>query len=269
MLSYLKNIALVSALMATVSACQTPQQHAASIAKRGRLETMTLHGSEFELRAYTRLAHTSRLFVFLDGDGSPWLDAGTRISSDPTPRAPLALELATHTPGAVLYLGRPCYFEHNPACISDLWTTARYSNRVVDSMAAALNHYVAERGFDDVILIGYSGGGALGALMAPRVPGVTALLTIAANLDTDAWTHAHSYRPLTGSLNPAHEAPLAIREWHVVGARDTNVPPSINRAYFERLAPDRVWSYADADHACCWVALWPQILARLQADLTP
>ena len=71
-----------------------------------------------------------------------------------------------------------------------------------------------------VVLIGYSGGGVLAVLIAPQVPG-SAVVTIAANLDVEAWARWHQYTPLSGSLNPATQPPLdALHEWHLVGDRD-------------------------------------------------
>src|SRR5262245_12603123 len=79
-----------------------------------------------------------RVHVYLDADGTPWL--GGLPASDPTPRRPLILALMARDPAARLYLGRPCYhgLASAPGCTDALWTSARYSVRVVDSMAAAL-----------------------------------------------------------------------------------------------------------------------------------
>ncbi|HEU5136368.1 MAG TPA: hypothetical protein VFU13_14560 [Steroidobacteraceae bacterium] len=219
------------------------------------------------------------MFVFLDGDGSPWVNYGSRVALDPTPRVPLALQLAARTRGSVLYLGRPCYFNvpgrvsdgaaGDRECSADLWTSNRYSPVIVDSMAAALQAFLATHHFRDATLIGYSGGGTLAVLMAPRVPAVRNVVTIAANLDVAAWTSLHGYLPLEGSLSPVDEPPISSRlqEWHLVGARDRNTPPELNSRYWQRVAPDRLWVYPQMDHACCWVSGWPEIFARLQTAL--
>jgi pimeloyl-ACP methyl ester carboxylesterase len=211
------------------------------------------------------------LYVFIEGDGSPWVDAGTRVAQDPTPHRPLALELAAATPHAVLYLGRPCYFElHLEAiCTPDLWTSGRYSAAVVDSLAAAVRRYAAANDNPPLILIGYSGGGALAVLMAAHLPATHAVVTIAANLDVDAWARWHRYLPLSAGENPATEPPLAdaILQWHMVGGKDDNVPEAVNRRYFDTLRPDQVWRYPDFDHACCWLERWASILARIEAAI--
>jgi hypothetical protein len=95
------------------------------------------------------------------------------------------------------------------------------------------------------------------------------VVTIAADLDVDAWTRWHHYLPLTGSLNPATQPPLDphITQWHLVGDRDSNVPPEISRRYLDRVPNDHVWHYSTFDHTCCWVERWPDILARIEAEL--
>ena len=102
-------------------------------------------------------------------------------------------------------------------------------------------------------------------LMAPGVRSAVGVVTIAANLDTDAWAKWHGYSPLADSLNPSWQPPLPARlpEWHLVGGRDVNVPYSTVQRYFERVPPTRVLRYPTYDHVCCWEALWPALLRQL------
>ena len=203
------------------------------------------------------------LHVYLDGDGTPW--EGTRPAADPTPRNPLVLELMRLDPEPSVYLGRPCYhgLAGDAGCEPALWTDARYSERVVGSMTAALRAHPAARAVDRLTLIGYSGGGALAMLLAPRLRRTVAVVTVAGNLDTDAWTAHHRYRRLSGSLNPAAQAPLPprIHQRHYVGVRDLVVPPRIAaRGPFEA---STVVTVPDFDHVCCWARLWPSVLEEL------
>lgn len=268
--------------------CANPTLRARAYAQRNGMSAMSLQGTRFQHEIFTKGAakratskpdgtadatvDSAMLYVFIEGDGSPWVDAGTRIAKDPTPHRALALELAAATPHAVLYLGRPCYFAPRPEtiCTPDLWTSGRYSTDVVDSLAAAVARYAAANDNPPLILIGYSGGGALAVLMAAQLPEVRAVITIAANLDVDAWARWHRYLPLAASKNPATEAPLAesILQWHLVGDKDDNVPESVNRRYFDTLRPDQVWRYPDFDHACCWAEHWVSILTRIEAAIT-
>jgi pimeloyl-ACP methyl ester carboxylesterase len=134
---------------------------------------------------------------------------------------------------------------------------------VVASMVAALRGYLALHPSRQIVLIGYSGGGTLAWLMAVRLPETVALVTIAANLDTEAWTRLHGYSPLAGSLNPATAPPLSagVAQRHYAGARDANVPPSVARAFARHHPGASVIEVADFDHVCCWMARWPGLLA--------
>jgi len=211
------------------------------------------------------------LWVFLEGDGQPWVDGGRRIARDPSPKIPLAFDLFKASPVPRAYLGRPCYFSHagDVGCDSSLWTSARYGKAAVASMASALETLVGEYSTRRVILVGYSGGGTIAYLVAPRIPAVSAVVTISGNLDIDAWTRAHRFLSLSESDNPATAPALdhRITQITIVGGRDVNVPQSSLRAFLDRQQPQEVWIYDDHDHACCWRRDWPSILNRISDRL--
>ena len=259
-------------VIATVGGCVSAEQHAQAIARHHGLHPLLLQGTNFQHHAFAAVRGTPDwLVLFIDGDGSPWVGGGRRIATDPTPRVPLALGLAVATPMSVLYLGRPCYLEkvRPPQCSGSLWTSQRYSAAVVASMTAAATAFVTEHHFEHVLLVGYSGGGTLAALMARNLPQVIGFVSIAGNLDPDSWAQLHGYLPLDGSLNPALQPPLptSLRQWYLVGQRDTNVPTVATARYFERIPADRVWSYPRFDHACCWVDEWPSVFAKIATEL--
>jgi dienelactone hydrolase len=129
-------------------------------------------------------------------------------------------------------------------------------------MASALRAFLAQHPYRHVVLIGYSGGGTLAWLLASQVPQTRAVVTIAANLDTDAWTTLHRYSAMSGSLNPALQPPLpsSIVDIAYVGGRDNNVPASIARSFAEHHPKARVIEVADFDHRCCWIERWPALL---------
>ncbi|NOX42112.1 MAG: lipase family protein, partial [Gammaproteobacteria bacterium] len=156
------------------------------------------------------------IHIYLEGDGRPWRTP-THIALDPTPRNPLMLKLMALDNNQAIYLGRPCYFELSPACSPIWWTFKRYSEEVLDSMAAVVERYT--RDYDSIVLMGHSGGGALAMLLAERLPKTSAIITLAGNLDIEAWTKHHRYTQLTGSLNPASQPPLSktIRQYHYLG----------------------------------------------------
>jgi hypothetical protein len=259
-------------LMLTLFGCVDRTGAAFDFAHRHNLLISSIQGSTFRHQLFTRLGDSRHLlFVFVEGDGSPYAQDGTEPAADPTPRHPLALRLAAETPFAALYVGRPCYFSvhADTACEPKVWTVDRYSAAAVDSMAAAVNAFVATHGFTATVLVGYSGGGTLSVLMAPHIASTRAVVTLAANLDTAAWTSWHGYVALSGSLNPAAEPPIdrAIVQRHYVGGRDANVPEKVSQNYLSRLDPSDVVHIADFNHVCCWVKQWPDTLMVIRQAL--
>lgn len=204
------------------------------------------------------------LHVYFSGDGSPWLHR-TQISRDPTPRDPLELRLMLEDPNPSIYIGRPCYvgLALAPGCSASLWTDARYSEAVVSSMTAAVDAELAEHlAAHHVVLIGYSGGGVLAMLVADRIARVDAVVTIASNLDIDAWTTLHDYSPLSASINPAKMPNwrVGLRQIHLVGENDENVPPQLVRRFAANLPNAIVQEFPGFDHRCCWTDVWPTLV---------
>ncbi|HRP95470.1 MAG TPA: alpha/beta hydrolase [Rhodocyclaceae bacterium] len=246
--------------------CASPLARTEAIARAATAQRFILAGGGFRLLAYygAGFAASSRLHIYIDHDGRPW--RGRQVSDDPTPHDPLALRLMVQDRTPALYLGRPCHFglDPRPPCNAWLWTHGRYGEEVVAAMAGAITAFVRERGFGELVLIGHSGGGTLAVLLAERLERTVALVTLAANLDIDAWAAMHGYTPLAGSLNPASRAPLppSIAQLHYVGSADRNVPPALVRDYARRQAAAPVVEVPGFDHACCWVSAWPELLER-------
>lgn len=251
---------VVAAMIIALSGCT-----ALSAARRAGLDPQVITGSKFQHLVYARLKQDSPLFIFIEGDGTPWVNNGQDIASDPTPSEPLALELMLQTEAAAAYLGRPCYFGlKDTACTADYWTNKRYSDDVVLSMTAVVTALLQRSRASRCILIGHSGGGALALLIAARTDLACAVVTVAGLVDTDAWTQWHGYEPLLGSNNPARLS-NGIDQIHLVGLHDTVVPPEQTRAAAN--AEAAIWAFETFDHVCCWVEDWPGIFARIEAGL--
>jgi pimeloyl-ACP methyl ester carboxylesterase len=173
-------------------------------------------------------------------------------------------ELAAMDPAPVLLLGRPCYLGvTDPLCAPEWWTFFRYSETVVASMNSVLERQ--RQHFESLALIGYSGGGTLAMLLASRRTDVSSLVTLAGNLDTDAWTQYHHYTRLTGSLNPALQAPLpvSVKQYHLLGERDENVTRAMIEPVITAQGGAELRVLPGYDHSCCWHELWPQFLVEL------
>lgn len=200
--------------------------------------------------------------IYIEGDGQPFVTPN-RVARDPSPRQSYALKLMEQDEHPAIVLGRPCYhgLVSDASCNPLYWTTQRYAPSVVNSMVAAAQKMSLGR---DIVLIGYSGGGNLAMLMAPKLSNVLGVITIAANLDVKAWTQHHGYTRLTGSLNAADylSSTLTIGQHHFAGAEDTRVPPTIIQALIPQLPENSVQIMPKFDHDCCWAKHWPRLLAE-------
>jgi len=246
-----------------------PAKHLQHLAAQLGLHEGEIAGSGFRHTFFFNSAADGSnccLHVYLDGDGTPWRTIGTP-AADPTPRNPLVLRLMAKDASPALYLGRPCYVGQAlvPPCDPIYWTHQRYSERVVQSMALALERLIERKQAQEVVLIGYSGGGALAMLLAERIPETRAVVTLAGNLDPDRWASAHGYTPLSGSLNPARRAPLPLQveQLHFVGEEDETVPPTLVSDVADRQPAARAIVLPGFDHVCCWESVWPSLLSRL------
>jgi hypothetical protein len=263
-----KRFALVLCTIILTQGCATPSEKFINTATQLGLSNQLIIGSPYQHRLFSnsqadRLNVIDELHVYLDGDGTPWI-TDTRIADDPAPRNPLILEMMAKDPAASVLLGRPCYYGLNssPLCNEFLWTSHRYSAEVVSSMNAALLHWMSSKTIKHLVLIGYSGGGVLATLLASRLERISAVITIAANLDIEAWSHHHGYSPPAASLNPAKDAhmPASIRQIHLAGLHDDNISAEIIES-FSRMQKNALYvPLPNYDHVCCWLEIWPDIL---------
>lgn len=235
------------------------------IAQQAQFVSQVVQGDPFLHQLFLSLSHREGiLHIYIEGDGRPWRTRES-VSLDPTPRTPLMLQLMVMDSAPSLYLGRPCYFNLGDSrCSAQWWTHWRYSETVVDSLDTVIDQFASE--YQGVALFGHSGGGALAMLLAARREDVRSVVTLAGNLDIDAWADYRGYSRLQGSLNPVLSPPLAskVYQLHLIGERDTIITPSmLSRAVAPQPSAElRV--IPDIDHACCWQEFWLGILAELK-----
>lgn len=210
------------------------------------------------------------LHVYIEGDGFAWATR-YRPSVNPTPVNPLALRLAVQDGQDAAYLARPCQYSVTLArdCNTRYWTSHRFSLEVIEAMDDAVTQLKTRTGASRLVLIGYSGGGTVAALVAARRKDVDRLVTVAGNLDHKAWTRLHNISALTGSLNPPDEwrALAGVSQIHFIGQSDRIVPDEVYQSY-RRVFPEHVDIRAEyvlhADHGCCWERAWLGLLSMIR-----
>jgi hypothetical protein len=253
-----------------IVSCATPEVRLKQEAKHLGFNRSIVQGTEFKHVVYTNKARNKgdELHVYLDGDGTPWIN-NRWISEDPTPKNPLLFKLMSLDPAPAIYMGRPCYhgFSDTPPCEPGLWTNERYSAVVIKTMAAALEQILKFLRTKRVVLIGYSGGGTLAMLLAEQVPNLQGIVTIAGNLDIEAWSRLHGYAQLIGSKNPAQQPPLnpALFQLHFAGGKDQNVPVSLIQPTVLHQYSAQLVVIPEFDHTCCWEKIWPSVLKNIES----
>jgi predicted alpha/beta hydrolase family esterase len=260
----------IAACLVCLGSCTSGSVIVAYAPAPAGLSQETLEGYPFRHTVFRGHATGGEiLHVYLEGDGVPYT-GGRSVAKDPTSRSGLMIGLMAADPSPSIYIGRPCYLglSIDRACNAHYWTDCRFSPAVIGSMRKVLTDEIIKFGAKNVVLIGHSGGAAIAVLLAHDVTEVSAVITLAGNLDIDAWARMHGYAPLACSLNPAVRGPLPprVKAIHLVGADDRVTPPEfITRA--AATTGGRVIVLPGFTHTCCWREQWPALLQlSLRAD---
>ncbi len=267
---HLLHVCLLALMIAPLNGCGTAsvdnrRDLAQNIAGQGHLQKQVIQTHGFDLTTYGKFKEASApVSVYIEGDGLAWRSR-SQPSNDPTPTNPVALHLAqADTSANVIYLARPCQYTRGNACDKAYWTSKRFAPEVISAMNNALDNIMAAHHLRGVRLIGFSGGGTLAALLAARRQDVIDLRTVAGNLDIDTHSRLHNVSPLSGSLNPAHEAAnlRVIPQHHFIGGDDDVVPPSIYQSYAAALGATPCLHHSiinGATHESGWDKKWAQL----------
>ncbi|NQV22394.1 MAG: alpha/beta hydrolase [Rhodospirillales bacterium] len=254
---------------------KSARSFAARIAQEGGFTKVDFAVQPIPLTGYIKTdtgSHTTDLHVYIERDGRAWIRSDL-ASPDPTPWNPLGLKLALSDPRSdILYLTRPCQYidlANVPACTPALWTRERFSAAAIDATSAAIESVVSRYGAEgqplSLTLIGYSGGGVIAAMIAADRKDVAHLITVAAPLDTAAWTRKMKVDPMAvpyGVDQLAHKL-RDLDQHHFAGGKDKIVPPVTLRdfaALMSGSADFHLTEVPDFDHHCCWVREWPDLL---------
>ncbi|WP_300670601.1 hypothetical protein [Desulfoluna sp.] len=258
-------------LALVMSGCATvPHQLTfADLQQRGEssgLEIRRVAGDLFTLASLMPpQPHSDVLRVYIEGDGLAWRTR-RRLSAHPSPVNPTALNLMLADPTLdKAYLARPCQYLQTGSCHPRYWSTHPFSEAVIAEMDRALDTLKGRGGYDRLELIGFSGGGAVAALLSARRNDIDRLVTVAGNLDTEAFCHLHGLTPLSASLNPADLAgKLAhIPQHHFIGKGDRVIPERVYSSFASHMTSLSAVSPVIVDHVTHqqgWAIQWPGLL---------
>jgi hypothetical protein len=222
----------------------------------------------FSLSSDLSICKNDTLNVYIEGDGLSWITS-RKISPDPTPINPLALRLAIQdTNKCVIYIARPCQYINTKECSKKYWTSHRFSKEVIDSYNESFEYLKDKYKLKSFKLFGYSGGGAVVALLASRRTDIDYLVTIAGNLDTNYWIKKNYLTLLSGSLNPADFPKKLenIKQYHFIGGDDDIIDFSIYKSYASKFKNKKNLKYniiKNNTHNNGWVESWEQLLKEI------
>jgi pimeloyl-ACP methyl ester carboxylesterase len=274
--SMLKHAVILASLGLVLAGCvgapspSTRVLYSQTLAAQNGWNERIIPAKGFELSAFHpgNFRAGGNLTIYIEGDGFAWA-TGSQPSPDPTPINPMGLRLAlAHPAGNAAYLARPCQYTmpRGETCSQHYWTNARFAPEVLDAMNIAISTIKDRFGARELVLVGYSGGAAIAALVAARRDDVVELVTVAGNLDHAAWTTHHRLSPLSGSLNAADVARNIARipQTHFIGEQDRVIPPELAQKWPEAFSGSRhenIHIIPSFDHSCCWERDWPTLLA--------
>ena len=243
------------------------------IAKASNLQPIFIPTSTFQLKGYFRFYNPKApLTIYIEGDGQAYLHRNMP-SANPTPKNPLALRLAAIDRGEnILYLARPCQyvnFQLERFCKIPYWTQKRFSNEVIISVNEAIDKMVLKAGVDRIHLVGYSGGGAVAALVASRRKDVASLRTLAGYMDHVLLNRRVGVSPLKGSLDPIKVAPNLkwIPQTHYSGKKDKIIPKWVSENFI-RAVDNKNCTFirlTNATHAKGWEEVWKNVWPKIPA----
>ncbi|MGD9592730.1 MAG: hypothetical protein AB7V32_09440 [Candidatus Berkiella sp.] len=208
------------------------------------------------------------LHIYIEGDGHSW-KTRYQLSDNPTPHQPLALKLAMQDRhDGVIYIARPCQYtplQLDKHCNPKYWSSHRYATEVIDSINETLDQIKASKKNTNFMLIGFSGGASVAALVAAQRKDVVGLISVAGDLNHELLNKHHKTSPLTGSLNPSQFAHKLkdLPQHHYSGDKDTIVPPWLAQHYAKELNNPRcvkVSTLKGVSHHKGWEQQWSKIV---------
>ncbi len=228
-----------------------------------RYATKSFLISTFEKTPY----QVETIHAYIEGDGHSW-KTRYQVSDNPTPLQPLALKLAIKDRhNGVVYLARPCQYtplDLDKQCSPKYWSSHRYAPEVISSINETLDQIKNTKKNTNYVLVGFSGGASVAALVAAHRDDVVGLITVAGDLNHELLNKHHKTTPLSGSLNPSHFAHKLqnIPQHHYSGDKDKIVPSWLSKRFAQDLnnpACVQVTTLKGVSHHKGWEQEWSKI----------
>ena len=264
-------LAFVFLLLTSCARFQDRTSTASELAAEGGLQSVVFNTGSFRLFGYGRFSAPGKpVTIYIEGDGLAYISR-RKVSSDPTPINPLALQPAANDPARnVAYIARPCQYvdlKEEYLCQKEYWTTARFAEQVINAVNNAIETVAQTTRSRAIHLVGYSGGGAVVTLVAARRDDVASIRTIAGYLDPHALNRAKGVSPLRGSLDPMTIASQIrnVPQIHYNGSKDRTIPTWVADSFVRAVGNPScaVRETVSATHEDGWVEYWKKSGTRL------
>jgi hypothetical protein len=270
-----RNICIFILLLIQVLGCATMpvfmdrSSVADDIAGKAGFTKEYIKAGQFMLMTYQRFNRSSdSINIYIEGDGRAW-ETKHRLSDDPTPLNPVALRLAAVDPSDnIAYIARPGQYSLSglPECDSKYWSGSRFAPEVINSFGRAIDLLKGKSLAHHVQLIGFSGGGAIAVFVAAQRSDVTAIRTVAGDLDPKAFCQYHHVSRLEGSMDPmgVAQAISLLPQRHFVGSKDLVVPGFIAQSFVKKEGDrtyGRITVVEGNTHTKGWQERWKELLS--------
>ena len=205
--------------------------------------------------------------IYIEGDGKAWVKRG-RPSLDPTPELRLVNQLMSEDAKAdIAYIARPCQYVKSPYCKIPVWTFDRYNRATVHLLNQAVDHIKQAGHYQQIELVGYSGGATIALLIAAQRTDIKSIRTVAGNLSPHYSNKLHNVSPMDSALSPKDfiSKLKGIPQMHFYGTQDPVITEGVIMDYVSQF-PDNPCiktKALDASHQKGWKEKWKNLLEQI------
>lgn len=239
---------------------------AIDLAIKGDFESQIISG-KFPIQIFYQNHKSRHVIIYLEGDGLVINKYG-EAAKNPTPTDPVALRLAIVDQRKIskIVINRPFHYIKNINANSKYWTTARYSDEIIQAILNSIKVCKKQFGFETIEIVAYSGGAAVALLLVPHLPNITKITTFAGNLDHVSWAKYHEAQPLFESLDPLKNKNILakIPQVHFVGESDDNTTVELGLGYQQKVGSNnvKIVQVPGFNHdSNNWPEIWQSVLA--------